>query len=541
MAKKIDTNKFIFYGAGQYAQKNLRPWILRGLVPLCFSDADEGLHYKKLSPLRLVKTEFDILPLQDALKLCPDADIYVTINIEAAPKVYDDIRNYIISHGVAPERVGPVPQEPTGRKCIFYGSGLYAYQHLERWLLSGIVPICFADSNPKKHHTVMRISTANVDGEFEVLPIHEALNCYPDAFLYITTEPESYDAAYDGLIARGISSERIGAPPQHCPAIGQRINILGCSALSLCCRYNPQPYWPAVGKIKESVQDYYKHCEVLKNDLNKGKLTECTGCPELRPGPSSEKLKLKIVNLASGMPGATKCNFKCFNCSHGLNFEKKTHERNENMDDILKILHYFAENKEIHYLNFGAAEITISPYREEIIRLLKRTKWKGLIYTNASCYVDELADLLSEKNYSLIVSLDAGTPKTFAKVKGIDAFEKVIGNLEKYATTGGSITLKYIVFDGLNCEKDDLDGFIATAEKINAPISISWDSYNNFIKYYSDSQYEAISYLARQCISRNIPFEFFHNEYLLVERLKREGLYSYSVASKFTALDVPLT
>ncbi|MDR0498322.1 MAG: radical SAM protein [Holophagales bacterium] len=525
MVKKINTSRFIFYGAGQYAQKNLNSWLIRGLVPLCFSDADESLHYKSISPLRPAQTEFDILPLQEALELCPDADIYITIDIDADPKTYDDIRNYIISYGVASERVSPVPNVPTGNKCIFYGAGVHAYHHLEWWLFNGIVPICFADSNPQKHHTVMRISTVAVDGEFDILPVHEALERYPDAFLYITTEPESYDTTYDNLVAKGVPPWRIGAPPHHCQHIGQQIDLRGCTAFSIPCGYSPHLYWPAIGKIKEDVRDYYKHCEALRNDLNKGKLTDCTGCPELRPGSSNEELKLKFVSLSSGMPGGTKCNFKCFNCNHGLNYEKKAHGRNKDIDDILLILHYFAENEELRRLEFAAGEITISPHRAEILKLLKTNKWKGVLFTNASCYVEELMELLSERNYSLLVSMDAGTPETFAKIKGVDAFHKVVENLDKYASSGGQIYLKYIVFDGLNCEKTDLDGFVAIAEKINTPISISWDSRNNYINYCSELQYEAISYLARRCISRNIPFDLFYHAHTYIDRLKREGLY----------------
>ncbi|MDR0498320.1 MAG: radical SAM protein [Holophagales bacterium] len=524
MTEKIDTSKFIFYGAGQYAQKNLRQWILRGLVPLCFSDEDEGLHYKKISPHKPAKTEFDIMPLKDALELCPDADVYVTINIEADPKVYNDIRNYIISHGVAPESVGPVPSEPTGRKCIFYGSGLYAYHHLEQWVLSGIVPICFADSNPQKHGTKMRISTANVDGEFEVLPIHEALNRYPDAFLYITTDPESYDAAYEGLIARGVPPGRIGAPPQHCLFIGHQFLLSGSFGFSLCCNYGLHEQWSAVGKIREDVRDYYRRCETLRSDLNKGKLTICTGCRNLSPGASNEELKITTVTLDSGMPGATKCNFKCFFCFHGMNFEKKTHERSENLDSLLEILHYFAENEAVRQLNYSAAEITNSPDRVEILRLLKEKKWIGEMNSNGSGYVEEMKELLSENNYWLITSMDSGTPETFARVKGVDAFHKVVENLEKYAASDGQIYIKYILLEGINCGVPDLEGFVAVAERTKANVIIAWDMRNKFTAF-SESQYEAAAYMARQCVSRNIPFVFRFDTPEYKNRLKSEGLY----------------
>ncbi|MDR0498323.1 MAG: radical SAM protein [Holophagales bacterium] len=525
----INPKNFIFYGAGQHAKKNLGHWLARGLVPLCFSDSDEGLHHQKISPQKPSRTEFEVLPLKAALELCPDADVYVTINIEADPKVYNDIRNYIISHGVAPERVGPVPSEPTGRKCIFYGAGLYAYEFLERWVFAGIVPVCFADSNPQKHYTKMRISKDYVGGEFEVLPVQEALNRYPDAFLYITTDPESYDAAYDGLIAKGIPPEHIGAKPQHCLLVGHQFSLNGSSTINICYRLGPAEQIQVVGSIEEDVKNYYTYSERLRSDLNKGKLTSCSGCPELHPGPSDEELTIGSVSVSSGMPGATKCNFKCFFCCHGMNFEKKVHERSEELDNVLEILEYFAKNEEVRYLHYAAAEITISPYRIEILKLLKKMDCRIMISTNASSYLEELKELLEDKNKFLLVSLDSGTPETFIKMKGVDAFYKVIENLEKYASTGSVINLKYIVWEGINCNETDMDNFLAIAEKINATVEISWDIREK-IPTFSDIQYWAVAYLARQCQLRNRPYIVSFDTVDYVDRLKKDGLYPTMVS-----------
>jgi len=36
---------------------------------------------------------------------------------------------------------------------IFYGTGKNAEQNVQKWIDSGIVPICFVDANERKQHT----------------------------------------------------------------------------------------------------------------------------------------------------------------------------------------------------------------------------------------------------------------------------------------------------------------------------------------------------------------------------------------------------
>ncbi len=63
------------------------------------------------------------------------------------------------------------------------------------------------------------------------------------------------------------------------------------------------------------------------------------------------------------------------------------------------------------------------------------------------------------------VSIDAGTPETYARVKGKDAFDRVVSNLVEYSRSG-KIQLKYIVMKD-NLEDADINGFLNLARLIN--------------------------------------------------------------------------
>ena len=68
-------------------------------------------------------------------------------------------------------------------------------------------------------------------------------------------------------------------------------------------------------------------------------------------------------------------------------------------------------------------------------------------YTNAFVFDEDIAQNMHNNPNSFInLSIDAGTPQTWKKVKGFDNFDKVTDNLVKYyvnCARPGQITLKY--------------------------------------------------------------------------------------------------
>ena len=63
------------------------------------------------------------------------------------------------------------------------------------------------------------------------------------------------------------------------------------------------------------------------------------------------------------------------------------------------------------------------------------------------------------------MSLDSGTRKTFAQIKGVDCFDKVKNNIRKYSKNG-RVVLKYIILPNVNDNIDDIKGFLSFAKEI---------------------------------------------------------------------------
>lgn len=112
--------------------------------------------------------------------------------------------------------------------------------------------------------------------------------------------------------------------------------------------------------------------------------------------------------------------------------------------------------------NVACGEITIHPYRKQIMELTRGRKTTYL--TNAFLYDPDIGqELHSNPDAKINLSIDAGIPETWYKVKGVDNFDQVISNLVHYyqdSLQPGQITLKYIVLPGINDTWEDYSSIV---------------------------------------------------------------------------------
>ncbi len=111
----------------------------------------------------------------------------------------------------------------------------------------------------------------------------------------------------------------------------------------------------------------------------------------------------------------------------------------------------------------SSGEIAIHPYKDRIFNLIKNQR--VVFYTNCFIFDEGIAQNLSANpNSAINLSIDAGTPQTWLKVKGVNNFEDIAINLVKYFNASarpGQITLKYIVLPGIN---DNIQDYLSVIE-----------------------------------------------------------------------------
>ena len=106
--------------------------------------------------------------------------------------------------------------------------------------------------------------------------------------------------------------------------------------------------------------------------------------------------------------------------------------------------------------------------------------------------------------------MDAGTAETFATVKGINCYDKVVSNLYKYRESeqdSNQIELKYIVLNGYNDNEKDALGFALLAKSLEAVVYISSD-FAFIDKELPQKSFNCVVYLAKQLQIQGVRFSF---------------------------------
>jgi pyruvate-formate lyase-activating enzyme len=194
--------------------------------------------------------------------------------------------------------------------------------------------------------------------------------------------------------------------------------------------------------------------------------------------------------------------------------------------DGYDIHHIFSEEfgDSIQRVCLADGEITVLPHRDKLLALVKEKRWHAEIYTNAIVFNKDIADLMKDNLAHINVSLDCGTPSTYRKMKCVNAFAKVIANLEKYAETGGHIILKYIMFPGFNDSFEDINGFLDIAKKLKVDCIVLSNEMRGGKKSkpISEPQFAMYAYFAARCKELKIPVNYVAECFLNQDSLRMD-------------------
>jgi poly(ribitol-phosphate) beta-N-acetylglucosaminyltransferase len=200
----------------------------------------------------------------------------------------------------------------------------------------------------------------------------------------------------------------------------------------------------------------------LYDAINRGEETQCKGCPFLTHDVWDSLKTLKINHLS--IESNSICNMKCTYCSDTYHGGMKAKY------SLRKLLEYFLENDafaEDIDIVWGGGEPTLMDDFEDIFQLFthKLKPKSNKLFTNAIIYSPLVEEYLRNGQLTITISTDAGTKETFKKVRGVDAFEKVFGNIRKYYdAAGGGVIIKYIFTDD-NFDFEEIDNYLKQINK----------------------------------------------------------------------------
>ena len=255
--------------------------------------------------------------------------------------------------------------------------------------------------------------------------------------------------------------------------------IAADGTLSFCFSGYKDNKYPRVmftGNYTKTVEKFISLQQQILYNLNENILNPCTNCPGLAKDYypiKTENFKIKLFTFQSGGT----CNLRCSYC---------VATKNKNATALrIDLPELFAEFKARDMLaptfscSFAAGEISINPKCEEICTALQICE-SCRLFSNSLVYNEYISALLALGKTKIIVSVDSGTRETFAKVKGVNAFDRVCDTLHRYGRESkDAIILKYILLPGINDNVKDIESFNALARDINCKsITISTDMLN---------------------------------------------------------------
>ncbi|EHL04608.1 radical SAM domain protein [Desulfitobacterium hafniense DP7] len=364
------------------------------------------------------------------------------------------------------------------KNVIIYGAGFVAEKMFLR-ICEKYSPLCFVDRDPQKQGT-----------EFfglPVMPLEGALTLYPDAEILLSV---SHFVKYDiinQLLGSGIPVERIigvYGPIERrwgCAYLEQYVGFWRNEMRHCCSLANTYhlPFKTSYGKTSdESYDNYTNNNKRLIERLQEKEFREkyCGTCRLLKYGYWARHDTFDKINISIESP----CNFNCVYCGEndgeygGCELDDGTFMRL-----ALQFLKYCKETGRIN----DFADVWLAPGEpalhsmiEEVVDIVK--DYRCTIATNASVYSEPIADMLKRGISQIRVSIDAGTPETYAVIRGVrpNMFGKVWENLRKYSRLGHDvIELQYIILPGQNTGSADIDGFCTLAEGVGKRVLISRD------------------------------------------------------------------
>lgn len=163
----------------------------------------------------------------------------------------------------------------------------------------------------------------------------------------------------------------------------------------------------------------------------------------------------------------------------------------------------------------SSGEITIHPYKKRILNLVQGQA--AVFLTNCFRFDEQIAQNLHDNPQSSInLSIDAGTPQTWHKVKGVDNFEEVMGNLVKYyqkSARDGQITLKYIILPGINDTWEDYSSLMEIIRILKVScLELSRDTANLYTMCPEEriTLSSALAYLIALCKKNGVQYGHFY-------------------------------
>jgi sulfatase maturation enzyme AslB (radical SAM superfamily) len=225
------------------------------------------------------------------------------------------------------------------------------------------------------------------------------------------------------------------------------INIEPGYLTACCVGGGREPTLPFPGGVI-NIATYRKFIRRVVDSLQQNR-DVCANCPNLfetEKLPEPDAFDAMRFTLVAINHHRYICNCKCVYCPFWNNREARAPI--DIFPAIVSLVKQDALSPKCN-VNWGGGESTLLPEFESACTWIHRQGYWQSVHTNALRVSPAIETFLSARKGSVNISLDCGRAATYAKVKGVDRWDKVIKTLQAYRAAcdnPNALEIKYIIF-----------------------------------------------------------------------------------------------
>ncbi len=262
--------------------------------------------------------------------------------------------------------------------------------------------------------------------------------------------------------------------------------------------------WDELFEKKRAWREEHKKGNLMPN---------CVGCVFLEEKDWDEEDYINFLQFNYWVQCNSKCTY-CYEVQNKTLFDKiKPYNSVPVVREMIerKILRPGGE------VAFGGGEPTIAPEFESLIELLIESGFKNMrIHSSGIKFSPAIEHAIKKGVLNVVISIDSGCSKTYKNVKRVNAYNKVLENMKKYAQANtnsyGLMTSKYIIIPNVNDNRKEIDMWIESVQKVGGKwlaldIEDVWYKTNRatISSYYLD----LVNYVIDKAHSLNMKIELY--------------------------------
>ncbi|MCL2218287.1 MAG: radical SAM protein [Chitinispirillia bacterium] len=361
-----------------------------------------------------------------------------------------------------------------------------------------VLPAGFCDNDIKKHN-----KSINSFSGLKILSYDDVLA--DEASEFFVASPFHSAEIIGGLtLERGVSPSRIiNYQPvekrKTCARFAQ--NWIVEDKNFVCCCI--EEYKPKFDNQNLDVVRGIDYIDKMRNDLIDGRIELPEGCK----GCFNNKdvyiyASRNLTSFDFSFKGW--CNYKCDYCS-------ANHPDFKGYNNRFALEEYLVEIEKRGILNdifsvlYAVGEPTLNEKRFSLYRHCEEKQYFLDVFTNCSVFDKALFELAHKAPVIARKSFDAGVPETYAKIKGINCFSKMLENVRRYSQASFfALNPKYLFVPGINDDEENINEFVKICAELNVDIVTPVFSFLDSKYFDSVRAKEMFGFLVEELSNNNI-------------------------------------